>query len=175
MQLRKATPRDVGAIVSLIGAFATRGLVLPRSEASVGQRLGDFSVAVDDGVLVGCAALSELGPGLGEIRSFAVREDRAGQGIGGALVARLLAEAEERSFREVLVLTRRVSLFERLGFRVTDRTRFLDKLEADCRSCPHHDACDETALVRLPGRVEVDAPLQAGARRGEAASGGVTC
>jgi len=160
VRLSKATPRDVRAIVSLIGAYAVRGLVLPRSEASVEQRLGDFSVAIDDGALVGCAALTALGPGLGEIRTLAVRHDRAGQGIGAALVARLVAEAEDRGFREVLVLTRRVSLFERLGFKVTDRTRFLDKLEADCMACPHHDACDETALVRPPGRIDAEPPSQ---------------
>ena len=175
MQLRRATPRDVRAIVLLIGAYAARGLVLPRSEASVRQLLGDFSIAVDDGALVGCAALTALGPGLGEIRTLAVRQDRAGQGIGAALVVRLVAEAEDRGFREVLVLTRRVSLFERLGFEVTDRTRFLDKLEADCIACPHHDACDETALVRPPGRIDADSPSRTGDGCVPAPPQGVSC
>ncbi len=161
-------------MASLIGVYAARDLLLPRSEDSVQERLGDFSVAVDDGVVVGCAALTELGPGLGEIRTLAVREDRAGRGIGAALVVRLVAEAGERGFREVLVLTRRLSLFERLGFQVTDRTRFLDKLEADCRACPHHDACDETALVRPPGRIDVDSS-RTEAHRSDTSSEGISC
>ena len=175
MRLRKATPPDARSVAALIGAHAARDLVLPRSEASILARVGDFTVADDEGVLVGCAALAELGPGLGEVRSLAVRADRSGRGIGGSLVIRLVAEAGERGFREVLVLTRRVSLFERLGFRVTDRDRFLDKLEADCRSCPHHDACDETALVRPPGRVAAEAVPPAALGQCETPGEGAAC
>ena len=62
MRLRKATPPDARSVAALIGAHAARDLVLPRSEASILARVGDFTVAEDEGVLVGCAALAELGP-----------------------------------------------------------------------------------------------------------------
>jgi argininosuccinate synthase len=147
------------ALVALVGLHAARDLLLPRSEESLRAALGDFSIASVGGELVGCAALAALGPGLGEIRTLAVHPDHEGQGIGHALVVKLVADAENRGFREVLVLSRRVSLFLRLGFRIADRTRFLDKLEADCRTCPHHEACDETALVRPPGVIQDVIPL----------------
>jgi N-acetylglutamate synthase-like GNAT family acetyltransferase len=103
-----------------------------------------------DGEIVGCGALTELGPGLGEVRSLAVREDHAGRGLGHRMVEHLLHEAALRGFDEVLALTRRPSFFEALGFSVTRRERYLDKLMVDCRACPMNLCCDETAMVRVP-------------------------
>jgi amino-acid N-acetyltransferase len=92
--------------------------------------------------------LTELGPGLGEVRSLAVREDQAGRGLGRRLVERLLEDAGRRGFAQVLALTRRVGFFEALGFKVTQRELYLEKLVVDCAACPMNVCCDETALVR---------------------------
>ena len=148
VRLRRAREGDVAALLGLINGFAERNLLLPRTEGSIFGRLGDFVVAESGGVVVGCGAVTALGPGLGEIRSLAVRVDHAGQGLGGRIVAHLLEEASQRGFAEILALTRRVSFFSGLGFEVTRRERFLDKLEADCRACPMNLQCDETAMVR---------------------------
>src|SRR6185503_8328730 len=126
-------------------------MLLRRSEESLRARLEDFTVAVDDdGQVIGCGALTVLGPGLGEVRSLAVREDHAGRGIGHAIVEHLVQEAGRRGFDEVLALTRRPSFFEALGFSTTRRERFLDKLMVDCKACPMNLCCDETAMVRVP-------------------------
>ncbi len=166
MRLRKAVEQDVPELLGLINGYAGRGLLLPRSEASLRAALDDFTVAEAAGELVGCAALSELGPGLGEVRSLAVREDHAGRGLGRALVNHLLAEARERGFVEVLALTRRVPFFEALGFAVTRRERFLDKMMVDCQACPRNVCCDETAMVRHPpnGHTAEDAESAEGSR-----------
>jgi amino-acid N-acetyltransferase len=148
--LRDAEARDVPAILGLINDYARRNLLLPRSEESLRARLADFVVIEIDGGVAGCCALSELGPALGEIRSLAVREDMNGRGIGGALVRHLMVQAWVRGFHEVLALTRRISFFEGLGFLVTRRERYLDKLATDCRACPLNLCCDETAVVWLP-------------------------
>ena len=140
-------------LLALINGYADRGLLLRRSEESLLSRLDDFSVAVgEDGEIVGCGALTELGPGLGEVRSLAVREDHAGKGLGHRIVEHLLDEAARRGFDEVLALTRRPSFFEALGFAVTRRERFLEKLMVDCKACPMNLCCDETAMVRVPPR-----------------------
>jgi N-acetylglutamate synthase-like GNAT family acetyltransferase len=149
--LRKAREADVAPLLALINGYADRGLLLRRSEESLCSRLEDFTVAVDlGGEVIGCGALSVLGPGLGEVRSLAVREDHAGRGLGRRIVEHLLGEATERGFDEVLALTRRPSFFEALGFSVTRRERFLDKLMVDCKACPMNLCCDETAMVRTP-------------------------
>jgi amino-acid N-acetyltransferase len=147
---RKALESDVPALLALINGYAERGMLLSRTEASLRARLGDITVAEVDGQLAGCAALTELGPGLFEVRSLAVGEDFAGRGIGHALVERLLAEAVERGAHEVLALTRRTSFFEALGFQATRRERYLDKLMVDCQTCPLNLCCDETAMVIEP-------------------------
>ena len=152
LTLRRARTADVPPLLDLINGYAMRGLLLPRSEASLRARLDDFVVADDGGRVVACGALSELGRGLGEVRSLAVAEDAAGMGIGHALVDHLMDEAAARGFREVLALTRRESFFARLGFGVTERERFVDKLRVDCVACPRNACCDEIAMVRLVER-----------------------
>ncbi len=152
---RQAGEHDVEALLRLINGYAQRNLLLHRSEASLREHLADFTVAEDQGRIVGCAALSELGPGLGEVRSLAVCEGHGGQGLGHQLVERLLLQADERGFERVLSLTRRVSFFEALGFAVTRRELFLDKLMTDCKDCPLNLCCDETALVRAVRKVRV--------------------
>jgi len=147
--LHKAQDADVPALLALINGYADRNLLLRRSEESLRAVLGDFVVASSgDGEILGCGALTELGPGLGEVRSLAVREDHAGHGIGRRLVERLVEDAAGRGFAQVLALTRRVPFFESLGFAVTQRELFLEKLAADCAACPMNLCCDETAVVK---------------------------
>jgi amino-acid N-acetyltransferase len=149
LDLRAAAEVDIPGLLALINGYAERNLLLGRTPESLRQRLADFQVAVSpDGQVVGCGALSELGAGLGEIRSLAVREDHAGHGLGRRLVERLYRDATRRGFARVLALTRRVSFFESLGFAVTQRELFLDKLAADCAACPLNLCCDETAVVK---------------------------
>lgn len=148
--LRKATAADVPGLLALINGYAMRGQLLPRTADSLEARLDDFTVAIEDDRLIGCAALTPLGPGVGEVRSLAVAPEQSGRGLGRSLVLALLQEAEARGFSEVLALTRRVSFFDALGFRPTRRENYLDKLMVDCAACPKNLCCDETAMVRPP-------------------------
>jgi len=151
LRLRKAQEKDIPSLLELINGYAARGLLLPRTEESLRLRLEDFSLIEAQEQVLACGALTALGPGVGEVRSLAVREDQAGRGLGRRIVESLVKEASARGFREVLALTRRVSFFEALGFSITHRERFLDKLAADCKTCPLNLCCDETAMVRAPG------------------------
>jgi amino-acid N-acetyltransferase len=148
VRLREVTERDIPAILALINDYAGHNLLLARTEASLRECLADFGVV--EGEVVGCSALSELGPGLGEIRSLAVRADMSDRGIGHAIVEHQMGQAWRREFVEVLALTRRVSLFEKLGFHITRRERFLEKLATDCKACPLSLCCDETAVHWMP-------------------------
>jgi N-acetylglutamate synthase-like GNAT family acetyltransferase len=150
VRLRDATERDIPGVLALINEYAQENLVLARTEESLRACLADFAVAEVDGDIVGCSALSELGPGLGEIRSLAVRASMNGRGIGRRIIEYHMEQAYGRGFVEVLALTRRVSLFEKLGFHITRRERFLDKLAADCKACPLSLCCDEIAVHWIP-------------------------
>jgi amino-acid N-acetyltransferase len=96
------------------------------------------------------------------VRSLAVRPDHAGKGLGRRIVEHLLVEAGRRGCAEVLALTRRSSFFDALGFQVTRRERFIDKLMVDCGACPLNVCCDEIAMVRPPARPGEFTPLPAG-------------
>jgi amino-acid N-acetyltransferase len=148
--LRKAREDDVAPLLALINGYAARNLLLYRTEEALRARLEDFTVAEAGSQVVACGALSLLGPGVGEVRSLAVRDDQAGRGLGSRIVMRLVEEAGERGLVEVLALTRRVAFFAALGFEPTRRERFLDKLMTDCKACPLNLSCDETAMVREP-------------------------
>lgn len=152
VEMRKATEADLQPLLALINAYAQRGQLLPRSEESLRSRLADFTVALSRGEIVGCGALTPLGPGVGEVRSLAVRTDQAGRGLGHRIVAELLKQAAVVGYPDVLALTRRVSFFTALGFVPTRRELYLDKLMADCAACPKNVCCDETAMVRPPAR-----------------------
>jgi amino-acid N-acetyltransferase len=146
--LRKAEESDVPGLFALIQGFASRGLLLRRTEASLRSGLSDFTVAEAEGEIVGCGALMPLGGGgLGEIRSLAVRDDWSGRGIGRRIVSSLIAEAPGRGFDSLLALTKRVSFFEALGFTLTRRELFLDKIMIDCAECPLNLCCEEQALT----------------------------
>jgi amino-acid N-acetyltransferase len=155
VRLRDAEERDVAPLLALINGYADRGMLLRRTEESLRRALPDFVVvtvpsASGEEEIVGCAALSMLGPALGEVRSLAVRADHAGKGLGRRIVEHLLVLARERGFAEVLALTRRSSFFDALGFEITRRERFIDKLMVDCGACPLNLCCDEIAMVRPP-------------------------
>ena len=159
LRLRKAREEDVPALAGLIGRYADQGLLLRRSAESIASGLADFTIAEDEGEIVGCGALMSLGgPRLGEIRSLAVREDRTGQGIGRRIVEALVSEAPSRGFSDLLALTKRVGFFELLGFTVTQRELFLDKLMVDCCTCPLNVCCGETALTRPVVPAEASEP-----------------
>jgi putative acetyltransferase len=58
-----------------------------------------FWTAWMDGVLLGCAALKELTPGHGEVKSMRTPEARRGQGAGRALMAHIINVAKDRNYR----------------------------------------------------------------------------
>jgi predicted N-acetyltransferase YhbS len=79
---------------------------------------GRVLVAVDDGEIVGHAQL--IGD---ELKSLAVAQDRQGEGIGSALVARAIDECRAAGARTLMVATAAADIgnlrfYQRLGFRI---------------------------------------------------------
>ena len=120
VRLRDAEERDVAPLLALINGYADRGpAAAPHRGVAARARCPTSSwPTVPDGdgeeEIVGCGALTMLGPALGEVRSLAVRADQAGKGLGrahrGAPAGRGPRAAASR---EVLALTRRVVLLRR--------------------------------------------------------------
>jgi amino-acid N-acetyltransferase len=81
------------------------------------------------------------------VRSLAVRPDQHGQGLGAALVERLLDDARAMGLPRVIALTREIAFFERCGFVGVSRDTLPRKVWTDCVRCPRRHACDEVAVV----------------------------
>jgi amino-acid N-acetyltransferase len=145
--VRAATEADVQPIANIINQHAGRGQLLPRSPENIRASLDTWLVAEVAGSLVGIGSLLEMSPTLVEVRSLAVLPAYRSYGIGAMVVRGLVERAQARGIPTVFALTRAVPFFERLGFVVTNKERFPEKVWRDCVICPLQDACDETAVV----------------------------
>jgi amino-acid N-acetyltransferase len=145
--VRPAEEGDVQAIADIVNANARQGHLLPRSAENIRASLPNWLVAEADGVVVGIGSLLAMSPTLVEIRSLAVLPALRRYGIGAELVNGLVERARERRIPTVFALTRAVPFFERMGFSITAKERFPEKVWTDCVICPLKDACDETAVV----------------------------
>ena len=157
--IRKARIDDVDAIVGLLKDYAEQGLLLPRSKQSVCETLLGFSVAVEDGVVVGAAALHILGDDIAEIRSLAVAPDAQGRGHGRLLVEALMAEAGRVGVPRVLALTYQEAFFARLRFFVVEKGTLHQKIWKDCIHCKKFPFCDEVSMIRLTAVGKEVAPV----------------
>ncbi|MFO7169752.1 MAG: GNAT family N-acetyltransferase [Chloroflexota bacterium] len=145
--VRPATEADVPHIVAIVAEHARQGHLLPRSAENVRASLPSWLVAEVDGAVVGIGSLLEMTPVLAEVRSLAVLPAFRSHGIGAAIVRGLVEAARRRGYPTVFALTRAVPFFQRLGFVVTGKERFPEKVWRDCVLCPLQHRCDETAVV----------------------------
>jgi amino-acid N-acetyltransferase len=145
--VRPAVGADVQQIADIVNQHARQGHLLPRSPENIRASLHTWLVAEIAGTLVGIGSLVEMSPTLVEVRSLAVLPAYRSYGVGALLVRGLVERARARGIPTVFALTRAVPFFERLGFVVTDRERFPEKVWTDCVICPLRERCDEIAVV----------------------------
>jgi amino-acid N-acetyltransferase len=164
LAVRKATMRDVKAVLALINSYAAKGMMLPRTEFEMSGRIRDFSVALDGDVLVGCGALDFYTPAMGEVRSLAVLPDAQQQGIGRAIVEALEKEAVEHGLEAMFAFTYVPRFFAKLGFTEVERGRLPLKVWKDCLRCPKFQNCDEIAVMKRlrPGTANSHVAEQSG-------------
>ena len=148
MNIRPARETDIPHIISLVAEHARRGDVLPRTPESIATTLGDWLVGVhQDGGIVACVSLFYYSQFLAEVRSLAVSDRVKGQGWGSTIVKASILEAQHRNIPTLFALTRAVPFFKKVGFSITAKELFPQKVWRDCSVCPLIDNCDETAVV----------------------------
>jgi len=148
--LRMAQPGDVAEIVALVNGYASDSVMLPITSERVALALADFIVAVDArGRVRACGALKEYSPSLAEVASLAVARDAHGSGLGRRVVAELEALARMRGIDELFALTLTAGFFESVGYVVTERARYPEKIRRDCISCPRRFGCNEVCVARM--------------------------
>lgn len=147
MIIRKAKLSDSEAIHKLVNHYAKKGLMLARSRSSIYEYIRNYSVMEIDGEVIGVGALSILWVDLAEVRTLAVKESFAGQGVGKKLVEHFLNEAKELGIEKVFTLTYQDAFFEKCGFDVISKEHMPHKIWKDCLNCPKFPNCDEVLMV----------------------------
>lgn len=154
LAIRKATMRDIPLILDLINGYASKGIMLPRTEFEMSEAIRDFTVVTQAETLLGCGALHFYSPTVAEIRSLAVAQEAKTQGVGRKLVGALITEAQEFELDAVFAFTYVAEFFSKVGFQIVERGALPLKAWKDCLRCPKFQACDEIAVLRVlrPGR-----------------------
>jgi len=145
--IRKAQIADVKNIQKLLITFANRGDMLSRSLSELYESLRDFYIAVEDGELIGAAALHIVWDDLAEVRSVAVAETAGRKGIGSLLVQACIDDARQLGLRRVFCLTYKPDFFGKHGFRLVDKAELPHKVWGDCVKCVKFPDCDENAMI----------------------------
>jgi len=146
MNVRQAKLSDVDAITAIVNYWSDEGETLPRSRFDILNSILDFSVALNEDEVVGCASLYIYGTGLAEIRSVGIECNNQGVGQGKALIDHMLLRAQELELERVIVLTRVPEFFEKHGFSELEKETLPEKVIKDCDGCPKQQACDEVAM-----------------------------
>ncbi|WP_020674369.1 amino-acid N-acetyltransferase [Amycolatopsis nigrescens] len=121
VRVRRARIADVRKIKALVDSDAGR-VLLEKDLVTLYESVQEFWVAEKDEELLGCGALHVLWEDLAEIRTVAVSKSARGEGIGHALVGRLVELAVELGLRRLFVLTFETSFFAKHGFVEIDGT-----------------------------------------------------
>jgi len=147
--IRQAQLSDIPAMLLLINDYASKAVMLPRTEMEICESLRDFLVAVEDGQLVGCGALHFYTQHMAELRSLAVVPDRARSGLGKRITEAILEEARHAGVDVIFAFTYVPGFFEKMGFHTVDRGALPLKTWKDCLRCPKFQACDEIAMAYM--------------------------
>ncbi len=146
--IRKARLRDAKEIQRIIEVYAKKGEMLQRSLLEIYENIRDYNVyTIETDEIIAVCALHIFWDGLAEIRSLAVRPEYARKGIGSELSISSIKEAKDYDINQVFALTYKPEFFEKLGFRIVDKSLLPQKIWSDCLKCPQFPDCNEIALI----------------------------
>lgn len=143
MKIRKAKVKDATEIFKILQHFALKEVLLPRSLNSIYENIRDFFVCEVDGKIVGVGSLHVYWEDLAEIKSLAVKEEYQHLGIGRSIIQECLNEAKELGIKRVFALTYVPDFFKKIGFEITDKSNFPQKVWTECIHCVKFNDCHE--------------------------------
>lgn len=147
-RLRRATLKDIPALLELINGYAAKQVMLPRTEFEMAENIRDFVAVFDGSRLIGCGALHFYTPQSAEVRSLAVDPSLKAAGVGRRVVEALEQEARDNDLESIFAFTYVPGFFGKLGFDEVDRGELPLKAWKDCLRCPKFQACDEIAMLK---------------------------
>ena len=114
--IRSARTTDVKAIRELVDSYAAPGKMLTKETVTLYESVQEFTVAEEDGAIVGCGALHILWEDLAEVRTVAVKQGRHKEGIGHKILEQIIERAREVGVDRIFCLTFQTEFFGRHGF-----------------------------------------------------------
>ena len=117
IEIRPARTSDIKGIRTLIDASALQRRLLNTETVTLYESVQEFTVAVVDGVVVGCGALHILWEDLAEVRTVAVAEHLHGKGVGRKILESIIARAKDIGVERIFCLTFETDFFGSLGFK----------------------------------------------------------
>ena len=82
VEIRSARTSDVKGIRKLIDTYTVQRLLLSKETVTLYESVQEFTVAIENGEVVGCGALHVLWEDLAEVRTVAVAPHLRRQGVG---------------------------------------------------------------------------------------------
>ena len=114
--IRPARTSDVKAIRELVDSYAAPGKMLTKETVTLYEGVQEFTVAEEDGVIIGCGALHILWEDLAEVRTVAVQMSRQKEGIGHKILEKIIERAREVGVQRIFCLTFQTEFFASVGF-----------------------------------------------------------
>lgn len=145
--IRNARVNDVDELNKLISYFAKKDFILPKSISELYENIRDFYVYVDNGNIVGCAALHVYRNDLAEIKSLAIDENHQKKGAGRKLIQKCFEEGKTLGINQLFVLTHIPEYFENMGFKRVDKGLFPQKIWSECIICHKYNNCEGVSLT----------------------------
>jgi amino-acid N-acetyltransferase len=116
LEIRPARSTDVKGIRKLIDTYAPQRRLLSKETVTLYESVQEFSVAVENGEIVGCGAIHVLWEDLAEVRTVAVAENIRRQGVGHKIMEAVIQRAREIGVKRIFCLTFETEFFGKHGF-----------------------------------------------------------
>ena len=116
IEIRAAKTQDIPGIRALIDTYTLGGRLLNKETVMLYEDVQEFTVAIEDGVVVGCGALHVLWEDLAEVRTVAVVDKLKGQGVGHEILEAIINRARVIGVSRIFCLTFETAFFGRHGF-----------------------------------------------------------
>ncbi len=116
LEIRPARSTDVKGIRKLIDTYAPQRRLLSKETVTLYESVQEFTVAVENGEIVGCGAIHVLWEDLAEVRTVAVAENFRRQGVGHKIMEAVIQRAREIGVKRIFCLTFETEFFGKHGF-----------------------------------------------------------
>lgn len=116
IEVRPARSTDVKGIRKLIDTYAPQRRLLTKETVTLYESVQEFTVAVENGEIVGCGAIHVLWEDLAEVRTVAVAENLRRQGVGHKIMEAIIERAREIGVHRIFCLTFETQFFGKHGF-----------------------------------------------------------